>query len=89
MQCSAEEIICPLIEQGKFIEYKVDTTYEFYLNNWYVEMDFICTPQSKIDWLASIYMIGVAIGSFTLSWFPDKYGRKTTLILTGTLHVGV
>jgi len=52
-------------------------------------MDFVCTPQAKIDMLASIYMIGVGIGAFTLSWLPDKYGRKTTLLITGTLHVGV
>jgi len=88
-QCSAEETICPRLNQGQFVEYKVDTSYEYYLNNWYVEMDFVCAETTKIDLMASIYMIGVGIGAFTLSWLPDKHGRRMTLLLTGTLHIGV
>ncbi len=67
------------------MEYKVDKDYEYYLNNWYVEMDFVCTQTTKIDLLATIYMIGVGLGGFSMSWIPDKYGRRQTLIFTGLI----
>ena len=32
--CDADEVICPALENGIFIEYKVDKSYEYYLENW-------------------------------------------------------
>ena len=37
--CSAEEKICPALKAGEFMEYKPDTAYEYYLDNWYTQMD--------------------------------------------------
>ena len=35
--CSADEVICPALESGaQGFEYRVDTSYEFYLDNWFV-----------------------------------------------------
>lgn len=35
MSCSAQTDICPAIEADSFVEYKVDSSYEFYFENWY------------------------------------------------------
>ena len=32
--CSASEYICPALAAGQEVDYKVDTSYAFYLNNW-------------------------------------------------------
>jgi len=34
LSCSAKEDICPALEQGDTIEYRVDTSYEYYMRNW-------------------------------------------------------
>lgn len=32
--CDASEVICPALDQGSYMEYQVDTSYKYYLNNW-------------------------------------------------------
>ena len=35
--CDADTVICPALDSGvEGFEYRVDTSYEFYINNWYV-----------------------------------------------------
>ena len=45
------EDICTARETGEVLNfiYKVDTSYEYYLNNWYVEMDLMCVPSASIS----------------------------------------
>ena len=49
-ECSAEEI-CAARDAGVQINYVVDKSYEFYMNNWYLEMDFVCTPDAIVSWI--------------------------------------
>ena len=42
-ECTADEI-CDAEDAGTPISYKIDEDHEFYLKNWYTEMDLICTP---------------------------------------------
>ena len=46
-------------------------------------MDWVCTPSQHIDLLASFFMFGLGIGAFSISWLPEKFGRKNTLMYTG------
>jgi hypothetical protein len=39
VSCSAKELICPTLDAATQLagfEYRVDTSYEYYLNNWFV-----------------------------------------------------
>lgn len=33
-ECDAATFICPAQERGEHVEYRVDTSYEYYLENW-------------------------------------------------------
>lgn len=44
--CEADTVICPALAEGSFIEYHVDTSYEYYLNNWQQQMNLMCMPLS-------------------------------------------
>ena len=65
------------------MEYKVDTSYDYYRNNWFIELDFICAPQAKVDLIATVWMIGIGLGAFCMAWLPDYFGRRKTLLITG------
>jgi len=69
------------------LEYKVDTNYRYYLNNWVVEMDWVCIPSSSIAIIASVYLAGIGVGGVLFAPLPEKLGRKRTLLLTGSLHL--
>ena len=48
--CSAEEVICPILkgDQASMLEYRVDTSYKYYLDNWYGlgQMDLVCANRT-------------------------------------------
>lgn len=70
-----------------WIEFKVDKNYTNYLDNWYTEMNFMCEPKQKIDTINSVFFAGFAIGGAVLSHFPDRIGRKTSLMIAGSIHL--
>ena len=55
--------------------YKVDKSYEYYIENWYLEMDLMCVSKSTIGLIVTAYYIGFASGALFYQW-PEKYGRK-------------
>ena len=59
--------------------YKVDVNYEYYLNNWYIEMDLMCTPISNVSFMYSMFFIGTISGAL-LAVIPDRIGRKKSVI---------
>ena len=61
-------------------EYQVDKSYEYYLNNWYVEMDLMCESPTAISFMYMQYFIGAMAGGL-LSALPDRIGRKKSVIL--------
>ena len=71
VSCSAEEQICPALarEEG-LVQYQVDTTYEYYLDNWYVQMDLVCTNKMSINSIISakyiVYGIAAHLTKFGL-----------------------
>ena len=86
--CSAEEQICPAIEDGiESMEYKVDTSYAYYLNNWYVQMDFVCTNKVNINSMISFQYIVFGIAGLLFFAMPDNFGRRTTMNIWFGVHV--
>ena len=59
--------------------YKVDTSYEYYLETWYTEMDLMCTPEATVSIMLTMYFVGTLITGF-LAPLPDRFGRKTSVI---------
>ena len=78
------EAIC-LNRENKGFEYKPDESYSYFMQNWYTQMDWICTPTTSIDLIATFFFGGLSLGAFCISWLPDKCGRKVTLMITGPI----
>ena len=74
--CTKEEIC--LADVRPF--YKVDTSYEYYLNNWIVQMDLVCHAVGTIGLMVTLYFVGFACGGL-LYTLPDKLGRKKALLI--------
>ena len=68
------------------LTYKVDEGYEYYFDNWYVQMGLVCMTPLRIAMLASAYFIGYCLGG-SLFWLPDKIGRKKSVIFSMTLSM--
>jgi len=58
----------------------VDTSYQYYMYNWFLEMDLKCLTTASISLLITAYYVGFSVGGL-LFGFPDKYGRKKSLIM--------
>ena len=81
--CPREEI-CAKSTESPF-EYQIDTGYQYYINNWFVEMDLVCTPMSSIRMIVTSYFIGFLLGGLAYA-IPDIYGRKKALLIGLTLN---
>lgn len=78
-ECSAAQICAFRSNDPTYDAFAVDKSYQYYLNNWYSEMDLMCLSAAKIGFLITAYYIGFAIGGLCFT-FPDTYGRKKSLI---------
>ena len=58
----------------------MDTSYTYYLKNWFTEMDLLCMTPATIGLMITAYYVGFAIGGLFFA-FPDKYGRKMSLMM--------
>ena len=76
LSCTREEIC----EGENLPNYKVDTSYEYYLDNWFVQMNLVCTPVATIGLMVTLYFIGFACGGMLYA-LPDKLGRKNALLI--------
>ena len=74
-QCNSNEICLAREADPLYSAYEVDKSYQYYLNNWYLEMDLLCMTPATIGLMISAYYIGFAIGGLFCAW-PDKYGRR-------------
>ena len=80
--CSADTI-CSASDS---LTYKIDTSYAYYFDNWYIQMGLYCKTPLEIGYIVSVYYIGYLVG--TSFWFvPDKYGRKKTVIFSLSLEL--
>lgn len=77
--CSSEEICKMRGSNPSYTDYKVDTSYKYYLENWYSEMDLMCMSAASIGFMITMYFIGFTVGGLTYA-IPDNWGRKFSLI---------
>jgi hypothetical protein len=87
--CQAEAEICPVLASGQAtsLEYQVDTSYEYYLNNWYVQMDLVCANKVQTNSMISLHYIVYGVAGLLLFAMPDRIGRKASMVLNFGLHV--
>ena len=85
--CSIKEDICPALANGFPIEFQVDTSYDYYLNNWFVQMDLMCESKMRTNFMLSAYYISYAISGFLFFAIPEIYGRRKTLLAILALSV--
>lgn len=86
--CSAKEVICPALSSGnEQLEYEVDESYEYYLDNWFVQMNLICTPKVKVSLMISYLYMALGVAGLLLFAMPDRFGRKFTMVTNLTVHV--
>ena len=86
--CSSSQIdeLCGRHTGDGLLSYKVDEGYEYYFDNWYVQMGLVCMTPLQIAMLASDYFIGYCLGG-SLFWLPDKIGRKKSVIFSMSLSM--
>ena len=78
-ECTSSQICKARNDPDSTLTYKVDRNYAYYLENWYLQMDLVCTPPATIGLVITAYYIGFAVGGLFFS-FPEKYGRKRSVI---------
>ena len=85
--CSAENDICPALASDEAIEYRVDTSYEYYLNNWYVQMDLVCANTAATNSMISAKYVMYGVAGLLFFAMPDRFGRKSTMMFWMTVHL--
>ena len=68
-------------------EYKVDKSYEYYLDNWYTQMDLVCANMVTINFMMSARYIAFGIAGLIFFSLPDRCGRKWTLAITSAVLI--
>lgn len=84
--CDAYEVICPALEQGSYIEYQIDKTYQYYLINWQQQMDLMCMPMSAVNKPYVLYFFCFGAGGLLTFFVIDKLGRTKAHRIFGTGH---
>jgi MFS family permease len=77
--CSVESI-CSARQNDVALDYKVDTSYQYYIDNWYLSMDLLCVEPTTVGLIASTYSAAFALGGI-LFFLPDRLGRKKSLLM--------
>ena len=78
-RCRVEKICLGTDIERLQQSYHIDTSYEYYLRNWVVDMDLQCTSITLISLMYSQYFIGMLIGQ-CLTFLTDRFGRKKTVV---------
>lgn len=87
MTCSAEEDICPSLATDQPLSYRVDDSYLYYLNNWYVQMDLVCANKVQTNFMISAQYIAYGLAGIFLFAMPDRLGRKPTMVINYGMHL--
>jgi len=85
--CSVESDICPSLANGTPIEFQIDTSYDYYLDNWYVQMDLMCSSGVRTNFLVSAYSISYGIAGFLFFAMPEIYGRRKSMLISMTFSL--
>ena len=83
-ECSAEITICPALANDESIQYKLDPTYDLYLENWQAIPDFMCGSMSRTNLLVVVYGASYALGGILFYHIPDQVGRLPSFRMFST-----
>jgi len=85
--CDIDTVICPALESGSPIEYRVDESYYYYVDNWLELLGLQCTPISVINLPYMFYFIFFGVGGLLTAPVIDKIGRKKShwIFSTGSI----
>ena len=61
--------------------YKVDTSYQYYFNNWFLEMDLLCVSPAIIGLMITAYYAGFVLGGVFYR-APEVLGRKKSVMIS-------
>ena len=79
--CDVQQV-CQAIEEGpenSQIKYRLDTSYEYYVQNWYSQMNLGCmSPTAGAQILSFFFFASIFVG--LLAFIPDRLGRKKTVL---------
>ena len=84
--CPNSEICEARQNPSSSLLYKVDTSYEYYFENWYIEMDLVCLSPARVGMMITIYYISFAAGGM-FYMVPEKIGRKASVMLSAGLSL--
>ena len=68
------------------MKYRVDTSSDRYLYNWYLSIDLKCNTDDEIASIPASYFFGYGCG-LMLFFLPDKFGRKMTMNMVLPLYI--
>eukprot|EP00347_Sterkiella_histriomuscorum_P005881 403354919 len=81
--CSREEIC----GSRNSINYRIDQTNEYSLQNWITQLDLTCTDSFKISLFGTLDFVGQLISSIVMPPIADKYGKKYFTITATYLQI--
>ena len=64
------------------VSVSIDTSSEFYIQNWIEQLDAYCLPKPFIGYMGAMAFMGAALACFFLPMFCDMYGRKYVFIIS-------
>ena len=67
--------------------YKMDEEASNFVVNWQQEMGLMCFDRSRISLMVTAYFIGFGMAGAFFFRLPDKWGRKKTMVVFGSIHI--
>lgn len=80
MHCSTADI-CAAKASNIFVEYQIDTTDHNYFENWYDQLDLLCSPTSEVMMFSSVFFFAAGTGGILLASLAERLGRKKTITI--------
>lgn len=65
----------------------MDTSYDYYLDNWYHKMDLMCASDVTSRFLVSFYTLSFGVAGFFYFPLPEIYGRRRILLIALTISL--
>ena len=84
--CPVSDICEARDDPDSELQFKVDTSYEYYFENWYTEMDLMCVPAAEISLIVTAYYVCFALGG-VFCMAPEQIGRKKSVMISAAVSL--
>ncbi len=82
----AVSTVCRNLQISGF-QYQVDSKASNFVLNWQQEMNLMCFDRSAINLMVTAYVVGFGLAGALFFTLPDKWGRKKTMAVFGSIHI--